>query len=169
MKKTLLFIILILQISYSQDDDFKLGKTQNQPTASVYDLSDPRGVNIEVNLWGFVKYPGRYIIPYNSTLVDVMSYSGGPIQSSNLEEIRILRPPKDSLNGKNTLIKLNYDDLLWGDNVKQSKISNPVLQSGDIIIVMEEKRYTLRDNLYIILPIVTSLITLATFILTIYK
>ena len=77
MKKTLLFIILLTQILYTQDDDLKLGKTLQQNSASVFDLSDPKGVNIEVNLWGFVNYPGRYIIPYNSTLVDVLSFSGG--------------------------------------------------------------------------------------------
>lgn len=169
MKKTLLFLILLMQISYSQDDDFKLGKTLNFSTASLFDLSDPTGLNIEVNLWGFVKHPGRYIIPYNSTLIDVISFSGGPNETSNIEEIRILRQSKDSLNSKNTVIKLNYNDLLWGDNIKHTKLTNPVLQAGDIILVMEENRYSLRDNLALILPIVTSIITLATFIITINK
>lgn len=169
MKKTLFFIILLTQILYSQDDDLKLGKSVQQNTASVFDLSDPQGVNIEVNLWGFVKFPGRYIIPYNSTLVDVMSFSGGPIESSNLEEIRILRPAKDSLKTKNMIIKLNYNDLLWGENVKQEKMNNPVLQSGDIIIVMEENRYSIRENIAFIVPIVASIITLATFIITVSK
>lgn len=169
MKKTLLLIFLLMQISYSQDDGFRLGKTNQQSTASVYDISDPEGVNIEVNLWGFVKFPGRYIIPHNSSLVDVLSFSGGPTESSNIEEIRILRPAIDSLNTKNTILKLNYNDLLWGDNIKQSKMNNPILQSGDIIIVMEENRYTLRENLSFILPIVTGILTIATFILTVSK
>jgi hypothetical protein len=169
LKKTLLFIILLTQILYTQDDDFKLGKTQLQNSASVFDISDPKGINIEVNLWGFVNFPGRYIIPYNSTLVDILSFSGGPTESSNIEEIRILRPAKDSLNTKNTVIKINYNDLLWGENVKQEKMKNPVLQSGDIIIVMEENRYSLRENISFIVPIVASIITLATFIITLSK
>ena len=123
-----------MQVSYSQDNDLKLGKSINQISGAVYDLSDPSGINIEVNLWGFVRYPGRYIVPYNTTFVDLMSFSGGPIETSNLEEIRILRPAKDSTNSKNTIIKLNYEDLLWGDKIKQSKINNPVLQAGDIIV-----------------------------------
>ena len=169
MKKILLLLLFLTQISYSQDDNFKLGKTQYQNTASVYDLGDPNGVNIEVNLWGFVKFPGRYIVPYNSTLIDVMSFSGGPIESSNLEEIRIFRPSKDSLKSKNTIIKLNYEDLMWSDDIKQGNLNNPVLQAGDIIIVMEENRYTLRENLLFVLPIVTSIVTIATFIITISK
>ena len=169
MKKILLLILLLVQISYPQDDDLKLGKTLYQNTASVFDLSDPSGVNIEVNLWGFVKYPGRYIVPYNSTLVDVISFSGGPTESSNLEEIRIFRPSKDSLKSKNTVIKLNYEDLLWDKNIKQEKMNNPVLQAGDIIIVMEENRYSLRENLLFILPVITSIVTIATFIITISK
>ena len=80
-----------------------------------------------------------------------------------------MRPAKDSLNTKNTVIKINYNDLLWGENVKQEKMKNPVLQSGDIIIVMEENRYSLRENISFIVPIVASIITLATFIVTLSK
>jgi hypothetical protein len=158
-----------MQISYSQDNELKLGKTINQISGSVYDLSDPTGVNIEVNLWGFVRYPGRYIVPYNTTFIDLMSFSGGPTESSNLEEIRILRPAKDSTSLKSTILKLNYDDLLWGDKIKQSKKNNPILQAGDIILIMEQKRYSLRDNLLLIIPIFSGIISLATFIITIYK
>ena len=158
-----------MQVSYSQDNDLKLGKSINQISGAVYDLSDPSGINIEVNLWGFVRYPGRYIVPYNTTFVDLMSFSGGPIETSNLEEIRILRPAKDSTNSKNTIIKLNYEDLLWGDKIKQSKINNPVLQAGDIILIMEENRYSLRENFILIFPIVSGLISLATFIITLNK
>ncbi len=169
MKKTLLVVILLTQIAFSQEDDLKLGKTMQQTTASVFDLSDPKGVNIEVSLWGFVKFPGRYIIPYNSTLVDIISFSGGPTESSNLQDIRIFRQSKDSLNPKSSIIKLNYDDLLWDDEIKQGRLINPVLQSGDIILVRQENRYSFRENLSIILPIVTSVLSVATFIVTVSR
>lgn len=169
MKKVIIILLFLIQTGYSQNDDLKMGKTFEQPAASLFDLSDPNGVNIEVNLWGFVNHPGRYIIPYNSTVIDVLSFSGGPLESSNLKEIRILRPANDSLKSKNTIIKLNYDDLLWGENIKQTKLNNPVLQSGDIIIVMEETRYSFREDFLFVLPIVTSIVTLATFIITISK
>ena len=146
-----------------------MGNDKIQTTAAFYDISDPLGVNIEVNLWGFVKYPGRYKIPYNSTILDLLSFSGGPGENSDLREIRIFRPGNDSLKTKNVVIKLNYDDLLWGDNINRSGIKNPILKSGDVVLVKQQRRYTLRDNLLIILPIVSSIISITTLIVTITR
>jgi SLBB domain len=167
--KIKLFLLLLLMISvsvFSQDDDgLILGKTTKLTTAAVYDLSNPEGVNIEVNLWGFVTYPGRYIVPLKTTFLDLVSYAGGPTVASNLREVRIVR---NSLKaGENPqLIKLNYNDFLWEEKISTKSKTNPELQSGDVILIMEERRYTFRDDVGLFLPIVTTLITLATFILT---
>jgi hypothetical protein len=171
--KYLVILAALLLISginsvYSQDDDLIFGKTSKLNSAALFDLSDPNGVNIEVNLWGFVRYPGKYRIPLNSTFLDVMSYGGGPIENSNLEDIRILRN-SDNVNGKPEVIKLNYNDLLWDEKVSTQTRMNPVLKPGDIILVLEERRYTLRDNVSFILPIVTSVVTIATLIITLTK
>lgn len=161
--------VLVFNINslFSQDgdDDLILGKSTKLGSAALYDLSDPTGVNIEVSLWGFVRYPGRYRIPIKTTFLDVMSYAGGPLEDSNLEDIRILRN-SDNTNGKPEIIKLNYDDFLWEENVSSKPKQNPVLQPGDIILVLEQKRYTFRDNISFILPIVTSVVSIATLIIT---
>ncbi len=171
IRKTLaaLLIILSIQIMYSQDDKLILGKSTKSVMAAVYDLSDPNGVSIEVSLWGFIGAPGRYIIPHKSTIMDLLTYAGGPLENSNLEEIRLLRPGNDSLKTKTKIIKLNYQDFLWNEDVKQVKINNPVLQAGDIIIVTQQKRTTLRDDIQFILPIVSAIVGFATFIITISK
>lgn len=169
------FIFLLLLLSglifpvFSQDDDgLILGKSTKQTSAAVYDISDPNGVNIEVNLWGFVRLPGRYIVPVKTTFMDLMSYAGGPTETSDMKDMRIIR------NGttpgeKPTLIKLNYDDLLWDEKITTVSKLNPELKSGDVVLILEEKRYTLRDNIGFFLPIITSVLTIATFILTITK
>lgn len=166
---SMLFVFFLSISVFAQKDDLTLGRTEKFVTAAVYDLSDPLGVNIEVNLWGFVKYPGRYIIPVNSTLLDLISFSGGPSENSNLEEIRLLRPQNDSTLQKSLLIKLNYDDLLWNEKIRLDNKSNPTLQPGDVILILEEKRFTFRDNVMFFLPILTSIITVATFIVTVTK
>lgn len=172
MKYLLFSAVLLLAINinsvFSQDDDLIFGKTSKLNSAALFDLSDPNGVNIEVNLWGFVRYPGKYRVPINSTFLDVMSYGGGPIENSNLEDIRILRN-SDNVNGKPELIKLNYNDLLWDDKISTQPKQNPVLKPGDIILVLEEKRYSLRDNISFILPIITSIVTITTLIITLNK
>jgi hypothetical protein len=163
-----LLVFNINSVLSQDDDDLILGKSTKLGSAALYDLSDPTGVNIEVNLWGFVRYPGKYRIPLKTTFLDVMSYAGGPLQDSNLEEIRILRN-SDNINGKAEVIKLNYDDLLWGENISSKPKNNPVLQPGDIILVLEHKRFNFRDNVSFILPIVTSIVTIATLIITLTK
>ena len=171
MKLFLIFFVLVLSIHavFSQDDDnLILGKSNKQTTAAVFDLSDPNGVNLEVSMWGIIRYPGRYRVPVNSTFLDLMSYAGGPMETSNLEDIRILRESNNP-SKKPEVIKLNYNDLLWADQVKTSSRVNPVLQAGDIILVPEQKRYTFRDNLIFFIPIVSGLISIITLIVTLKK
>jgi hypothetical protein len=171
MKLFFIFFVLIISINlaWSQDDDnLILGKSNKQITAAVYDLSDPNGVNVEVSLWGTIRFPGRYRVPVNTTFLDLMSYAGGPLENTNLEDIRILRETNNQAK-KPQVIKLNYDDLLWENNVKTSARINPVLQSGDIILVLEQKRYTFRENLGFFFPIVTGMISIITLIVTLKK
>ncbi|MEO8512653.1 MAG: SLBB domain-containing protein [Ignavibacteria bacterium] len=166
---SLLFILLICGISYSQiDSSLILGLSQKNNAVSVFDLSDPTGINMEVSLWGFIRYPGRYRVPINTTFMDLITYSGGPIEESNLEEIRIIRGANDPVK-KPTVIKLNYDDMLWGDEVSTKPKMNPVLQPGDYVVVQREKRYTFRDYLQIYVPIITSVVSIATLLITISK
>ncbi len=40
------------------------------------------------------------------------------------------------------------------------------ISADGLIVVMKDKRYTFRDDLTIIIPIITSLISIATFIIT---
>ncbi len=170
--KLSLFLFLLIVIIHSvpaQDNDLIVGKPPNSTTAAVYDLSNPEGVNIEVNLWGFVRYPGRYKVPYNTTFMDLMSYSGGPMENSNLSDIRIVRNLTDSSKAKTVIIKLNYNDLLWGEKVKTTSKINPVLQSGDVVLVLEERRYSSREEFAFYIPFIASLISLATFIVTLTR
>ena len=76
-----LFLIFAVLTSFAQDDvqigsSFK-NKTQSQ--GGLFDYSDPSGFNIKVQLWGYVKYPGYYVVPANSNLNDILSYAGGPV------------------------------------------------------------------------------------------
>ncbi|MGH2574121.1 MAG: SLBB domain-containing protein [Ignavibacteria bacterium] len=171
MKLTFLTIIVLLNFNsvFSQDDDLIIGQNSTKTSAALYDLSDPTGVNIEVNLWGTVKLPGRYRVPINTTFLDLLSYAGGPIENSKLDDIRIFRPSKDTLTVRNQVIKLNYNDLLWGERVRTEKKLNPTLKSGDIVILLEEKRLTFRDQVGFYLPILTSIISIVTLIVTLTR
>ena len=163
----LIAVIFTVNQLYAQDDDnLLLGKPQVSSNAALYDLSDPTGVNMDVNLWGYVRFPGKYRIPIKTTFLDVITYAGGPTDESNLEEIRILRNTGDA-SKKPEVIKLNYNDLLWGEQVSDKTKNNPVLQPGDVIVVRKEKRYTFRDDISFVLPILTTIVSVATLLVTI--
>ena len=94
------FIISLFQISiFSQNDAVQLGSNLNpmrQPTqGALFDYSDPQAVNIKVAVWGWVKYPGKYIIPSYCNVNDLLSYAGGPTDAAKLENLRLIRTEAD--------------------------------------------------------------------------
>jgi len=170
MKIKIYLLLLLIAVQFpviSQDDDgLILGKNQKQPTAALYDLSNPTGVNIEVNIWGFVRFPGRYIVPIKTSFMDLMSYAGGPMESSNLKDIRIIRNPVNS-SEKPKVIKLDYNDLFWEDKISNVSKTNPELQTGDVILILEERKYSFREDVAFFMPIFGALLSVVTLIITI--
>lgn len=132
------FFLFIFQIGFSQIFDTNNAPTpaqlealKNQTSTSYYNfMGTGSDIKIEVNLWGFVPKPGIYNIPYTTDLVTLLSIAGGPIPSSRLDEIKIIRLlPEDSTGTK--IITINVEEYLQtGD---RSKI--PTLKPGDTIFV----------------------------------
>lgn len=165
---TFAFLVSLPSISVSQIDRQKVGNDAfyNQQ-GGFYNYGDKDKVNIDVNIWGFVKFPGKYLIPKGSTVQDLISFSGGPVMESKLEDIMLYRPKNDSLKiYKDELIKMNYDDLFWNENVSGKNRLNPVLNPGDVLILKGEPRYFARDNVSFILSISAVLISLGLLIIT---
>jgi protein involved in polysaccharide export with SLBB domain len=167
--KRILFIFLIISGSiFSQNEDLQIGTSlsqlkQNQ--GAYYDYSDPEAVNIKVSIWGFVKYPGRYVVPYYTNVNDLLSFSGGPTQDSNMDEMKIIRTTVDS---SQIVIEVDYKDLLWMENIKEVNKS-PKMLAGDVLIVPGEPRLFFRDYLSIGLSIFSVLISLSILVLNIVK
>lgn len=172
--KFLIFSFLLFSLTiklFAQDGKDKIGPEELKISgANYYNYSDKERVNIEVNLWGYVKNPGKYLIPKGTTFIDLVTLGGGPIQDSNLEDIRIIRPKNDTLKiTQEQIINLNYNDYLWGERINSQGKSNPVLISGDIVLVPGSPRYFFRDNLTFILSISSVLISLGILVLTISR
>ena len=165
----LLFFLITDSNIFPQNEDIIIGQNATKIGAALYDLSDPTGVNMEVNVWGTVRYPGRYRVPITATFLDVMTYAGGPLENSKLDDIRIYRPSRDSIKGNAAVIKLNYEDLLYDETINSGAKLNPILRSGDVILVREEKHYSLRDNIGLYLPIVTGILAIINLVVTLRK
>ena len=90
-------------------------------------------------------------------MLDLLSYSGGPTKDADLNDLRLFRMNKDSTD---IILKFNYDDLMWQEDLK-SVVNAPALKADDILIVPGGKRYFFRDNLTMGLSILSALISLA--------
>lgn len=170
MTKTILIFTFLLAISASviAQDDVQIGSNLNnyrQAQGGLFDYSDPTGINIKVQLWGYVKYPGYYVIPSNSTMNELISFAGGPLEDAMLEDLRIYRKDNDD---KSILLKYNFNDLLWEDSLTTA-IAFPELNAGDIILVPGEPRYFLREDISFYLSVTTALASLAALIISITK
>jgi protein involved in polysaccharide export with SLBB domain len=136
-----------------------------QSQGGYYDYSDPESVNIKVSIWGFVKYPGKYVIPIYSNAFDLLSFAGGPDEDANLDDIRIFRIKEDS---SQTFIDLNYEDFLWNKELTSEKAA-PRILTGDILLVPGEDRLYFRDYFTLTLSILSVLISLTILIININK
>ena len=164
-----IFILSILCVlSLFAQEEMQIGTSlgqlrQNQ--GGYYDYSDPESVNIKVSVWGFVKYPGKYIIPIYSNAFDLLSYAGGPDEDANLDDIRIFRIKEDS---SQVFIDLNYRDFLWNKELTSEKTA-PRILSGDILLIPGEDRLYFRDYFTLTLSVLSVLISLAILIININK
>ena len=168
----LLFIAIIgliaFQCTYAQTDNLQIGSGLNLRQANqgaLYDYSDPEAINIKVNVWGFVKFPGKYIVPEKTTVNDLISYAGGPLENADLEKLRIYRPEKDSAH---MITEFNYNDLLWEKQVKKITLP-PQLNPGDYLLVPGFDRMYFREYLTLGLSIVSTLVSIAILIINVTK
>ncbi len=170
-KYFLIFFLLFPLISgYSQDEKVKVGVYERQNVqGGYYNFGDPDKVNIEVNVWGYAKNPGKYLIPKGTSVIDLISYSGGPSTDADLDKIRLYRSKNDSLGiQKDKVIYLDYNDLVWEEKVKEKTGRvNPELEPGDILILPGSPRYFFRENLTFIMSISSFLLSTAILIVSI--
>lgn len=163
---TVMFLSGICSLSFSQND-IQIGSSNNanRQYGGMFDYSDPSSVNIKVQLWGYVRYPGYYIIPANSSINDLISFAGGPTEDALLEDIRVTKIKKGE---KSVIYKYNYNDLMWEDNVNTQIIYVP-LEAGDVVVVPGEPRYFGRENFQFFFSIFSSLATIAILIYSVTK
>ncbi|MDT3697052.1 MAG: SLBB domain-containing protein [Ignavibacterium sp.] len=163
----LLFILFSFSILLNAQDDVQIGSNLNnyrQTQGGLFDYSDPSGINIKVQLWGYVKYPGYYIIPSYCSMNDLISFAGGPLEDALMEDVKIYRKSDEKLE----LFKFNFNDLLWEDTIL-TEISFPKLIAGDVVIVPGEPRYFLRQDVSFYLSITTALASIVAIIISLTK
>lgn len=148
-------------------EDIQIGsdlKNRYQPQGGLFDYSDPTAINIKVQLWGYVKYPGYYIIPSRSSINDLLSLAGGPLEAANLDDTRILR--STSSDSSKVLFKFDYNALLWEDSLNTT-IKFPKLLAGDVVLIPGEPKYFVREDVSFYVSIITALASITALIISI--
>ena len=167
MKRAIVFISLltILFFEFLQaQDDIQIGSTGRSTAAgALYDYSNATTVNIKVQLWGYVRYPGYYVVPAGTSLNELITLSGGPREDASLDDIRVVKLKEGS---QTTMMKYNYNDLVWEDNIK-SQINYVRLDAGDIVVVPGEPRYFVREDVTFYLGILSALASISALVISI--
>ncbi len=168
MRKTpiLALILALLIIGRIQaQNDIQIGSdNSNRATnGGFFDYSDPSGINIKVQIWGYVRYAGYYIVPAGTNINELISLAGGPTEDALLDDIRLIKIESGS---KTIMLKYNYNDFLWEDEINTS-IKYKTLDAGDIISVPGKPRYFVRQDIAFYLGILTALASTAALIVSI--
>ena len=164
-----ILLLTVLSANLFAQEDIQIGKSLKGNTSyngAFYDYSNPEGINIKVMVWGYVKFPGQYIIPAGGGVNVLLSLAGGPTQDANMDDLKLFRINPDS---SQTLVKFNYSDLLWNNSGLSNPIKIPGLHAGDILLVPGSPKWYLKDYLGLILSIVATVASIATLLVYIYK
>ena len=156
--------VLLLSTSFIKAQEIELGTSpfKTERGSGFFDYSDPTTLNIKVSVWGYIKYPGKYQIPIYLTPADILSFAGGPLDGAELDNIRLYRVRDD---GTEEIIKLNYEDIVYENQLNKKNRPIPTLKNNDILIVPGGPKYYFRDWLGITLSIFSALVSLAILII----
>jgi hypothetical protein len=98
------------------------------PNMAIYNVMRGGEIQIDINLWGYVGSPGHYRVPGSTSLVELLSFAGGPTAQARLVDIRIIHADTASEKRVET-----YNLEAYRDNGDLSQ--NPLLEPGDTIMV----------------------------------
>ncbi|MBM3713768.1 MAG: hypothetical protein FJW56_10115 [Actinobacteria bacterium] len=174
MKKYILFVFIFLP-TLVMAQDIRLGAAENRlnVAGAFYDYSDPRYVNISVSIWGYVRFPGKYFVPEQTKLIDLISYAGGPSPDAFLDDVRLLKNVSSessaSLRESEYLTKFDLRQLMEDEGPKVELNKIPRLNAGDIILIPGEPKLYFRDYTGLVLSITSTLISLAILVLNIIQ
>jgi polysaccharide biosynthesis/export protein len=119
------------------------GGTTTGSGGSVYSYTEEGGLNINVNIWGFVASPGKYKVASSTTLIQLISMAGGPTDRARLSDIRILH----DLTVDSTIVEpVNVFNLEEYTRTADTSL-NPTLIENDTIIVPGDALNVFREIL----------------------
>jgi SLBB domain len=165
----IIIIIAVITLPlYAQKDTRVTSEELKKTGMNYFNYSDPGKINIEINVLGGVRYPGRYLVPEGTTVIELLSLSGNVLQEETADNIKLIRSTHQSgeLSDSN-IITLSYREIFKDEKLKSINKPNPVLVHGDILVVPITPGKTFWDIFRDVSLVVTPLATVATLIISI--
>jgi polysaccharide export outer membrane protein len=145
-------------VSAQQEEEQRDGDSNR---GAQYFLGEQDELLIKVNIWGFVRKPGQYLVPKNTDLISLISFAGGPLEQAKIKKVKIIRDGEtassntpSSSNGRfnqnETMLASRSDNLSLNKSSPQPQVIEvnikkyietgqqaliPELRPGDTIIV----------------------------------
>ena len=146
MKKLVLALLLIFPIStaFSQLFESRPKIVTGGGSSAYYYVGKSGELTITVNLWGFVKNPGRYEVPSSTDLIQLISYGGGPLKTAKLNKVRIVRNVREDSTITEKVIIVDVEKII------EEGEPSPLLLPGDTVIVPGSSFDVIRDILAVL-------------------
>lgn len=136
-KRIFYFLVVFIVVTVSSD---LLAQTQPvlnfRNRGAQYTIGNEDELLIKVNIWGFVRMPGQYLVPSDTDMISLISYAGGPIEGAETKKVKLVRTTEFTPDGKNR----NTDQKIYFYNIKEFlevgdiKL-NPQLMPNDTIVM----------------------------------
>jgi NADH:ubiquinone oxidoreductase subunit F (NADH-binding) len=105
---------------------------------AYYNFSGGTGCDFKISVWGQVNNPGRYNIPCETNLLEMLSFCGGARRGALLDQVKIIR--KGGVDEQMQIDSVFIVDLnkYLKESTEKTDIRALMLMPGDLIVIPGE-------------------------------
>ena len=135
MRRTLLGLLLGLFMAAPALGQISVdpSRTSNVASAAYYKYTLPGDVPVIINMWGTIRFAGRYELKRGSTLGDAVSLAGGPeergISIGEIDRAITVTLSRQNLDRREIIFQSELSSVL------ESESPLPVLHEGDVVYI----------------------------------
>jgi len=144
LRKAISLLLIFVSVSFAQLFESGTRIVTGGGSSAYYFVGKTGELTITVNLWGFVRNPGRYEVPSSTDLVQLISYGGGPLKEAKLKDVKIIRNVREDSTIVEKVIKINVEKII------EDGEPSPILLPGDTVVVPGGSIDVIKDILAIL-------------------
>lgn len=124
----------------AQDEGEQPGTGRSR--AAQYYLGEQDELLIKVNIWGFVRRPGQYMVPKDTDLISLISFAGGPLDQARMKKIKVIRSTQPAATSGDATIGANAGEMVLASPASRGSTAlNNAAKPADQVIEVNVKKY----------------------------